>query len=361
MKKPAAIPEGLPRIHHDFDFIGYRDGIFQVLGWAVSPHLPWTRAVAYMNGVEMSESTPRRRKDVAEALPHFPWAENSPFFFMSRDQEIGIEHTDRLDLVFFSEDHAIASVWTPVRSDLHSLMPIPPAHLMERVIGTQRVDAFLTFALTCMGQYLEGIARATPLANVKRLLDWGCGCGRVTAHYLMLDSGPEVVGCDIDGEDIEWCRGHLSPGQFDVTSPFPPLPYDSGSFDAVVSLSVLTHLTRRQQLDWLAEMDRILAEDGVFAASVLGPWGADRRSDRYFADRIANEEFFDDVHDSVLDGIAPEGYYRATYQRESYTRASFARFFDVIDYIEGGVGIQDLVIAKKKARAGGVQGWLRGL
>ena len=127
------------------------------------------------------------------------------------------------------------------------------------------------------------------------------------------------------------------------------------------SLSVLTHLTKKQQIDWLAEIDRVLAPGGVFVASVLGPWGADRRQDRYFAERLAREEFFDDVLDPVLDGIAPEGYYRATYQRESYTRSVFGRFFEVVDYIEGGVGIQDLVVAKKKARAGGVLGWLRGL
>jgi hypothetical protein len=41
-------------------------------------------------------------------------------------------------------------------------------------------------------------------------------------------------------------------------------------FDIVTSWSVLTHLRRDVQLDWLKEMSRIIAPGGLFSASVSG-------------------------------------------------------------------------------------------
>ena len=42
-----------------------------------------------------------------------------------------------------------------------------------------------------------------------RVLDWGCGAGRVT-RYLLGDTPCAVTGVDIDADNIAWCPGFLS-------------------------------------------------------------------------------------------------------------------------------------------------------
>ena len=351
--------DGLPTLQHEYDFMGHWDG-FQLLGWAIVPGVQWTTCDMYLNGEKVATSDALERLDVAKALPQFKFGEMSGFGFKLDRSDIGVSYTDRADLVFYSGDKPVAKVFTPIRSDLETFVPLPPVNLMKRVIGSDDPMQFKRFALNCFGQYVAAAAGHRDFSEIKRMLDWGCGCGRVTAHYLRIENGPAVSGCDIDGEDIEWCKGNLTDGSFATTSPYVPLPYDAGSFDLVVSLSVFTHLTKEQQREWLREIDRILAPGGLFIVSVHGLPAAERAAERFLSERLQRMDFFDDLPDAALDGIAPEGYYRATYQKESFTRPFFGKVFDVLEYIEGGVGIQDLVVVRKKEKSGGVLGWLRG-
>ncbi len=57
----------------------------------------------------------------------------------------------------------------------------------------------------------------------------------------------------------------------------------------------------------------------------------------------------DHVLDPALDGIAPEGYYRAVYQSEDYVRREFSKVFDVVAYLERGMSnFQDLVVLRNR-------------
>ena len=107
-------------------------------------------------------------------------------------------------------------------------------------------------------------------SDMQRLLDWGCGCGRLTAHWLHQGRIPEIHGCDINPDGIAWCRSHLRNGHFAVVKFDPPTPYTNDYFDGIAAFSVFTHLTQPAQQQWLAEMHRILRPGGVFVATVHG-------------------------------------------------------------------------------------------
>ena len=358
--EPADIPKHLPRLRHEFGGLSRENGRYVVRGWAAHKEGRWTSADLYFNGKKIQTCEPHERADVTKNHTHIPNIEMPGFEFWLDEPSLGVENTERVDVVIHIGEKPVAWVWTPVRSDLLEQMPLPPPHLMKRVIGTDNPGHFLRFALTCLGQYLQPASRHRDLSTVKRMLDWGCGCGRVTAQYLRIINGPEVSGCDIDGEDIAWCKENVTEGKFEHSSPYVPLPYETGSFDLVVSLSVLTHLTKEQQFEWMREISRILAPGGLFVASVHGVPAADWRAERFLYDRLMKEGFYDDLPDNALAGIAPEGYYRNTYQNEAYTRKSFGKVFDVLEFIEAGVGIQDLVVARKRDRPKGLLGLLRG-
>jgi SAM-dependent methyltransferase len=101
-------------------------------------------------------------------------------------------------------------------------------------------------------------------------LDFGCGCGRVARYLSVLPEVQRLVGIDIDGEHIAWCRRHLA-GDFDATPAQPPTRLLSASFDVVYAGSVFTHLDDGRQRAWLREIHRLLTPGGLLIASTHNP------------------------------------------------------------------------------------------
>ncbi len=105
----------------------------------------------------------------------------------------------------------------------------------------------------------------------KRVLDFGCGAGRVLRHFAAEARSTEFIGCDIDAASIRWAEAHLSPPfSFFENAQRPPLDQPAGSFELVYAMSVFTHLTDTWSA-WLVELHRVLRPDGVLIVSFLGP------------------------------------------------------------------------------------------
>ncbi len=101
----------------------------------------------------------------------------------------------------------------------------------------------------------------------KRILDFGCGAGRVLRHLPSRAPSAEIWGCDIDRRSIEWLDENLAPplGVF-VNAEAPPLAQPSGAFDLILAGSVFTHLVEGWSA-WLLELRRVLSDDGLLVAT----------------------------------------------------------------------------------------------
>jgi SAM-dependent methyltransferase len=109
----------------------------------------------------------------------------------------------------------------------------------------------------------------------KRVLDFGCGSARVLRHFAPEADRGVFWGCDIDPLSIDWDEANLSPPfKFFTNGIAPPLSLPASSLDLIWAMSVFTHITDLWS-DWLAEMRRLLAHDGILIASFLGEgmWG----------------------------------------------------------------------------------------
>ncbi len=96
-----------------------------------------------------------------------------------------------------------------------------------------------------------------------RILDFGCGCGRVITWLQQLDSKYQYFGTDIDPEAITWCQENLANfGEYAVNPHLPPTEYADNYFDLVYSISVFTHLSEDMQFAWLKELSRITKPGG---------------------------------------------------------------------------------------------------
>ena len=120
----------------------------------------------------------------------------------------------------------------------------------------------------------------------KRVLEFGCGAGRVLSAFADEAGRAEFHGCDVDAESVRWAQEHLVP-PFHVFSNAgePALPFEDDSLDLIYAISVFSHLADGWS-EWLAELHRCLSPDGYLMVTLLGesasetiagePWDPDR-------------------------------------------------------------------------------------
>jgi SAM-dependent methyltransferase len=150
-------------------------------------------------------------------------------------------------------------------------IPLPPTHL--RVLVGQDDPAAFDNASR------ESVFGFPPEAY-ERVLDFGCGCGRVARQLMQQHPQPaEYRGFDLHSDSIEWCQSHLTPvapqftfAHHDVANrglnpgaekPLTlPLPAPDGWASLVLAISVFTHLTEPQAVHYLTELARCLDSRG---------------------------------------------------------------------------------------------------
>jgi SAM-dependent methyltransferase len=221
--------------------------------------------------------------------------------------------------------------------------PLPPEVLRLLVAGTDDPVWFVEAGQRAAASLAELLRNHdVPLDSDSRVLDFGCGCGRVIRHLRHLSA--DLHGCDSNPVAVEWCDRHLPFARFRVNALETPLDYDTGSFDLVYALSVFTHLPQRLQWFWMCELRRVLKPGGVLLLSLHGDAlrGRLTRSERtdYRAGRLV-------VRGADLIGTN----HCAAFHPPAYVRAVMAEGFEVMEQVpEGASGNppQDAWLLRKK-------------
>jgi SAM-dependent methyltransferase len=135
-------------------------------------------------------------------------------------------------------------------------LPLPPRSLWlgydYRAHGKANVETMLNILYASGFEFEPG----------DRILDFGCGAGRMIRHLRSLAATCEIWGTDIDSAHIFWCKRNLSPPfRFATTTKVPHLPFEDRSFRFIYCGSVFTHIDDLADA-WLLELRRILAPDG---------------------------------------------------------------------------------------------------
>jgi SAM-dependent methyltransferase len=153
----------------------------------------------------------------------------------------------------------------------HRLPRVPPIEFQRRsnaatdAVGNLRVGHRIYAQVLSI---LDDLGR--PLRPDSRVLDFGCGWGRVARFFLHDIRGEGLFGVDIDQRGIESCRESFPLGTFLVSSPWPPSGFHAETFDLVYAVSVFSHLPEGMHLAWVEEITRILRPGGVLVATTLG-------------------------------------------------------------------------------------------
>jgi SAM-dependent methyltransferase len=250
--------------------------------------------------------------------------------------------------------------------------PIPPVRLRARV-GTPLVGDFVRSGAATVEALQEACGSAQrQLGDFRAVLDFGCGCGRVLTAMGRSTStaNARLVGSDVDPECVAWIdRAH--PELEAVVNGFmPSLPFGSGEFDLVYSVSVLTHLDEPAQFAWLREIRRVLTADGLALLSVHGPQTYEmfrhgrmvsnsrdcaRRMSRH--GDLADEGFVFETYDrnpwNDADFGGVDGEYGLTFHSRDYIERAWAPIFQIRDVAAPPQmkGWQDIVVVSPASAA----------
>lgn len=234
-------------------------------------------------------------------------------------------------------------------------VPLPPEDFMT-FVGSRRRTPEATLA-----NYLEtGIAARQALEEVlgpdwdwqgKRLLDFGCGAGRLLREILDWAEVGEVHGSDLDRPMVEWARENLCPpvAGVELNGVDPPLSYPDDHFDVVSAFSVFTHLGANWA-DWLLELRRILKPDGYLVATIL---------DQPCAEEVTSVAYSEDgVGMSISAQTALLAPYVNVVHSHWWIREHWGRAFEILSITPGQVGsgsdstdpsaLQGMVVARPR-------------
>ncbi len=250
------------------------------------------------------------------------------------------------------ETKKLSDIWLP--GDLHSFLSLTSdVAKIERVQRGQDAHSIVLPGYSHF-RYLEsqfarfGIVDAPGVS----ILDWGCGVGRLSAHFVRQWRRARTFGTDIDADNVRWCAATLGEDRFAVAPLWPPASYPDETFDGVFGVSVMTHLTADAQAAWLGELARILKPGGIALLTFAGPAGTAAgslwRSAAWWK-AYSTSGFDAEIRDAALEGfIADSDYYRQTNQTHANVTATWSRHFEVLETIEAAFGNQDLAILRKR-------------
>lgn len=223
--------------------------------------------------------------------------------------------------------------------------PMPPAELRVAVAGTAGQRWFSERGQADAADVLRLAAKHGLPAPALRMLDLGCGCGRI-ARWLAPQieaAGGEFHGSDLNPKLVAWCRANL-PGRYGTNGLKPPLPHADGALDLVYAYSVLTHLREPVAEAWLAEAARILRPGGLALltfhdedyAAAWGPEAVKARGPR--------DDWF------VLNDAMQGSNYMSSWTSRAHVSRMAGPWFQVAEIIPGGreTAVQAMAVLRRR-------------
>ena len=201
-----------------------------------------------------------------------------------------------------------------------------------------------------------------PLASCERVLDFGCGWGRILRFFLKdLDAG-RLWGIDTRDKMIDVCRRTIPGAHFERAGPWPPAPMDDASFDLVYAFSVFSHLSEEMHEAWLQEFHRILKPGGLLIVSTRNRQFIDvcegfrveagrgahlGHLPRLFKDAAASRRAFD-AGEYCYDCVPGNWWTGEALIPRGYVERRWSRLFTPLDYIDDPARCEQNVIVVRR-------------
>ncbi len=156
---------------------------------------------------------------------------------------------------------------------LRGVLPrMPPAEV--QISWTGASDAvLLSQSLAFAGAVGEAFESVTGRAvSGARILDYGCGWGRIIRLMYKFSPPDRIYGCDAWQASLDLCKEYGVRGRLARCDEVPRgLPFEAVKFDLIYALSIFTHLSERTATAVSTTMRKYIAPDGLLVVTIRPP------------------------------------------------------------------------------------------
>lgn len=260
-------------------------------------------------------------------------------------------HSIETDRYFYpykrDEQNFIIPKSTPIADTCENGLPIPPQNLWigygktkEKYLDSGKKDVESMLLLLSKTNFL--------LTPEKRVLDFGCGAGRMIRN---IQQAGEVWGADISADHIYWCKENLNPPlKFFTSTTLPHLPFEDRYFDLIYCGSVFTHIDDMTEA-WLLELRRILVANGRIFITIQDHHTMQLLETYYQESFLARKMRQNRFYLNANRGFKMMSIGRDTYSHVFYDRQYFCKIlsqmFDVLLVVPEAYGYQTGIIVTK--------------
>jgi trans-aconitate methyltransferase len=193
---------------------------------------------------------------------------------------------------------------------------------------------------------------AQSLNPASRVLDFGCGWGRVIRFFLKEVAPENLIGIDALPEAITSCLNTNHWCRFELCDTLPPTFFEPETFDLIYAYSVFSHLSEATHKSWLEEFERLLEPSGVLILTTFPRTflSGSTDSSSKVADERPMEEWFSayDRGEFCFRRLrsVPDPAFGDAFIPERYVREHWTRHFNVREYFESDLG-QNFIVCTK--------------
>ncbi len=329
------------------DSISHDKEDIEISGWSVSGNSPRSELTVSSEQASMVDSAfDIYRPDLEKIFPYWPEAPTSGFkckFKISpknHEHMIKFSYGEKTDIPF-DKLHFYAY-------PLNDFNAVPSPNDRYRVHGADSLSSFLLegFSTYHKIDYIIKSLKFFHEEKCPKILDWGCGCGRVSRYFNT--NKVDLWGADIDQANLRWCAENLNIETISINSrPEKKIPQDF--FDIIFGISVMTHLDQNLQIEWIDELASSLKKGGYLLLTFHGASSALRGISEDGFQELLCKGFYDYGENFILKGSVPENRdYRDTYNTLGQIAKKWTKYLKITKYFDSIIGNhQDLVVLQK--------------
>lgn len=235
----------------------------------------------------------------------------------------------------------------------------PPEELMHNTSGLTSEKDFASHGV----DFIRALAAVSPrpLHEYEAILDFGMGVGRIARLFKGFEG--RYVGVDIDPRHLEWVASNLPHVEAVQSKTQRPIPLGRDTFDAVISISVFSHLNESDHRFYLSELARVTRPGAFLFLSIHGDRALHRAATepKIFEMLAIPEERVVAAQECFANGkgydfVRQEGHltdddyeYGITFISERYIQSVWSDWFDVVALAKGALhDFQDIVVLRSR-------------